>query len=58
MMGLRECVVVHGHFSYSSWGMFRLPVVVLPWWHAVAVADEEDIEEFDRRRDTAPETAS
>jgi len=39
-------VRVYGHFGYSHWGMFRLAVIILPWWHAEMVADEEDIEEI------------
>lgn len=45
MRPLRETVLVNGYFSYSHWGMFRLPVIWLPWWHAQVVADDDEIDD-------------
>lgn len=47
---LRDRVRVYSHFSYSHWGMFRLPIIILPWWHAEIVADDEDIEELEENK--------
>jgi hypothetical protein len=46
---LRETVLIHAYFSYSSWGMFRIPLIYLPWWYPIASDAEagDDDHEWD-----------
>lgn len=36
-------------FSYSHWGMVRLPILTAPDWYAFAVERDDDLLEYDDR---------
>lgn len=39
---MTERVMISDWFSYSHWGMFRLPILLAPDWFASGVVDEMD----------------
>lgn len=48
---MNERVIISDWFSYSHWGMFRLPILIAPDWFAYGVEDDDDLLDDWRPRD-------
>lgn len=46
-MNWSQRYMLYEWFSYSHWGMFRLPIIVLPDWMVAFEYDDDLVEPYD-----------